>query len=147
MGANNGNGEDTVGSSPSVAAKGFFDAGIQAIANIADVADKSGLKNTSLAAGIVIILALIAEFLSTGDYVPNHGEIIGLIMGSLFIIIPVVLEGLGYKWQLHAAIRKQELVTENLRIEADYQLGRLEFTGLGRNANAGRNEDIPEPPR
>jgi hypothetical protein len=90
---------------------------------------------------------LVTEFLTTGDYVPNHGEIIGLIVGALFIVIPVVLEGLGYKWQLHATIRKQELVTESLRIEADYQLGRLEFTDLGRKESADGDGEIPGPPK
>jgi len=102
---------------------GFLNASASAVEKIADVAAKKGLKTVSLATGVVIILAMAGEFLTTKtDYVPHHGEIISLIIGGLLIIIPILLNELDYKWEIYANLRKRELLNERTKIEADYHI-------------------------
>ena len=147
MATNDGSNNNSIATSKSITESGFFDAGTRAISEIADVAEKKGLKTTSLAFGVVIVLALIGEFLSTRDYIPHHGEIICLIIGGLLIIIPVLLNELDYKWELHATLRKKELVTERLRIEADFEIARLEATKLRLKPAENENGDGPNRPK
>ena len=144
--ANDTNG-DEITTSKSITESGFFDAGTQAIDKLSEVAERRGLKTMSLATGIFILVAIIGEFLTAGDYVPNHGEILGLIIGSVLIIVPVLLNELDYKWALNANVRKQELVTERLRIEADYQVARLEITKLSPVSDEGESKNGPTPPK
>ena len=90
---------------------------------------------------------MIGEFLTTADYIPNHGEIISLIIGGLLIIIPVLLNELDYKWEIHASLRKMELLTERLRIEADYETARLEATKLKGVSEESKNDETPNRPK
>lgn len=119
-----------VATSEAIEKKGFFAAGTGAVEKLASVAADRGPKATSVAAGIVILLLLIGEFLTTGDYVPNHGEIIGLIIGGVLIVFPMIANSLEYKWRLSSDIRKAELITQQLKIEADYKIAQLKETTL-----------------
>jgi len=125
---------------------GFFKAGIEAVDKIAKITKTHGVRYTSTGTGIVILLALVGEFLSTGDYVPHHGEIIGLVSGVLLIIGPLIANSIEYKWELEARTREIELTTEQLRIEADFEIARLGKTNLGKiQSKEGEGEKSPRP--
>ena len=124
--------------------KDFFKAGTQAIVSLAGVAADKGLKATSVGAGIVILLLLIVEFLTTKDYVPHHGEIIGLIIGGILILVPMVINSLEYKWRLFTDMQKADLITQQLKIDADYNIARLTHTKLVPREG---NPPTPEQPK
>lgn len=133
-----------IATSSEIKTKGFFEAGRQAVESLAGVAADKGLKATSVAAGIVVLIFLIIEFVTTRDYMPNNGEIIGLVIAGTLVIIPMMANSFEYKWRLSANTRKMELITEQLRIEADYKISQLKHTRL---EHPKEERDIPGQPK
>ncbi len=129
MSESNGNTEITVESNIQEK-KDYFETGVQAVERLAKVTKTNGIRYTCCATGITILIALIVEFITNGDYVPHHGEIIGLIIGAILVFAPLITNSVEYKWKLSARTREMELMTDQLRIDADYQIARLEKTKL-----------------
>jgi len=126
----------------------FIDAATKAIGDIADVAEKKGMKITSFATGVFMILAVVVEFLTKdNDYIPHDGELFVLFIGSVFVAIPIVLNELDYKWQLDISMRKKKLIVEKLRIEAEFKIAQLRHTKLNLDRDDKSETDKPEPPK
>lgn len=130
--------------SDSVANKGFFGAGVDAVSTLAQVTKTSGMRSTCVATGIILLLALVAEFVSSGNYVPHVGEIIVLISAVVLMLSALAVSSMEYKWHLDTELRKVELLTEQLRIEAHFNMGRLKETNF--KEKGGAEHTLPPPP-
>ena len=133
MAAENESGGPQAPPSSSVSKQGFFDAGVAAVESLAKAAGTHGIRNTAVAAGIVILLLLVVEFATPGDHVPEVAEVIGLVAGFALILGALIASSLEYKWDLQSK-------TEHLRIDADYEIARLSATNLEKE---GRSSERP----
>lgn len=111
----------------------LFDRGVEAFSKITDAVKRNGTRNATVAVGITTLLVLLFEFATKEtDYIPNQGELACLLVGAGLIIAALIITSLEYRWELTNKSRQKELINQQLRLEAQYNLERLKKTELSK---------------
>lgn len=127
----------------------FFDRGLDAFLKITDAVKRNGIRNATVGAGITTLLVLLLEFLTKKtDYIPNQGEIAFLVIGPILIVIALIITSLEYRWELTFKNRQRELINEQLKLKAHFNLERLKKTDITKqNDKSEEQEDKPKRPQ
>jgi hypothetical protein len=102
--------------------------GLEAIAKLAGVAEAKGMRNTTLAAGIVILVLAIA-----GTFFPNQARsssvlLAGTLAGGALILGVLITSSLEYRQQLKAEMHRIECEVQRYEAETQFRIAQIKAT-------------------
>jgi hypothetical protein len=117
--------QDVQGESP-IKAGQFVSNALDAIVHAAGAAEAKGVRNTTLGAGIVLLVLGIS-----GAFVPTVGHslsLAGAVAGSALIFAVLVVSSWDYKQQLEHETHRVELEVRRFEAETQFRIAQINAT-------------------